>query len=62
MIHRKGSSCVVNIYRNASCIARTLFMKLNDRLMLGFQKNQSSLQVILRSYQFMYTPRDLLKA
>ena len=37
-------------------------MKLNDKLMLGFQKNQSSLHVILGSYQFMYTPRDLLKA
>ena len=29
-------------------------MKLNDKLMLGFQENQSSLRVMLRNYQFMY--------
>ena len=43
-------------------IGRTLFMKLNDKLMLGFQENQSFLFVMLRNYQFMYTARDLLKA
>ena len=37
-------------------------MKLNDKLMLGFQENQSFLFVMLRNYQFMYTARDLLKA
>ena len=37
-------------------------MKLNDKLMLGFQENQSFLFVLLRNYQFMYTARDLLKA
>ena len=37
-------------------------MKLNNKLMLGFQKNQSSLHLsVLRNYQFMYIARDLLK-
>ena len=44
------------------CIGRMLFMKLNNKLMLGFQKkNQSCLHIKLRNYQFMYTVCDLLK-
>ena len=34
-------------------------MKLNDKLMLGFQENQFFLSV---NYQFMYTASDLQKA
>ena len=32
-------------------------MKLNSKLMLVFKENQSFLDVILRNYEFMYTPR-----
>ena len=37
-------------------------MKLNDKLMLGFNENQSFLDVMLRNYLFMYTAHDLVKA
>ena len=36
-------------------------MKLNNKLMLGFQENQCSLHVMLRNYEFMYAARTLLK-
>ena len=38
-----------------------LLMKMNDKLMLGFQENQTFLHVLSRNYQFMYTACDLLK-
>ena len=38
-------------------IIRILFMKLNDKLMLGFKENQSFLDVMLRNCKFMYTAR-----
>ena len=38
-----------------------LLMKMNDKLMLGFQENQTFLHVLSRNCQFMYTACDLLK-
>ena len=42
------------------CIGRVFFMKLNNMLMLGFERNQSFLHVTLRNYQFIYISRNLL--
>ena len=35
-------------------------MKLNNMLMLSFERNQSFLRVILRNYRFMYIARNLV--
>ena len=46
---------------NSVVLVEYSFMKLNDKLMFGFQENQFFLRVMLGNYQFIYTASDFLK-
>ena len=46
---------------NSVVLVEYSFMKLNDKLMFGFQENQFFLHVMLGNYQFIYTASDFLK-
>ena len=46
---------------NSVVLVEYSFMKLNDKLMFGFQENQFFLRVMLGNYQFIYTASHFLK-
>ena len=48
---------------NSVVLVEYSFMKLNDKLMFGFQENQFFLRVmfLIGNYQFIYTASDFLK-
>ena len=46
---------------NSVVLVEYSFMKLNGKLMFGFQENQFFLRVMLGNYQFIYTASDFLK-